>query len=420
LPRRSASRWPSRRSDLDNYSEQAAEQLVAAAFSEPLPAPHALRVTLICGGGKSVRGRYDPGLVRGLTQALKALGFEDDPGAAIGATRAFKHQQDTGRNLKYVHVFPEVSAKAGGDEEEAAEAAVLDAESPEYQLVAAEDLDAFAALCEARLHTYAQRLRAAKALGGTYAPLLAAVEGKMAKGQALTPDEEAWAAITSHDALQERVAWLQASMRRMVEDKRLTAADRALVLSAAESKLAALAEELAKAEADGKGKRVEKLRAQEAQLRATADAAREVSTVQAPGDQALAKALEGLWQDLLRARQLEASSKGPAGTLLSLEQAQVVGRIPDLEAAIAAAKERARRWFEADAELDARTAGARDSAAAALKRRSAAAAAKGGGGGGWSSVGGSKSKGGATGAKTGGKGGGGSRGGFAMLGDVDL
>lgn len=183
--------------DLDNYSEAAAAELMAAAFAKPLDAPHAVRCTFLIGGGKSVRGRYDPHLQRGLSQALHALGFEDDSGASLGSSRCFKMQHDTGRNLKLLHVFPPTAQPDGGQRagEGGAQAATLDPTSPAYLVLAAPDLTSFAALVDAHAPAYMQRVRLKETLGRSFVPLFAAIDAKLIGGTPLDEAEQAWSEV---------------------------------------------------------------------------------------------------------------------------------------------------------------------------------------------------------------------------------
>ena len=50
--------------------------------------------------------------------ALRDTGYSEDRGASVSflCAGSFKYQHDTGKNLKFVHVFPK--AKEGGGEEE--------------------------------------------------------------------------------------------------------------------------------------------------------------------------------------------------------------------------------------------------------------------------------------------------------------
>jgi len=402
--------------DLDNYSEEAAMELMRAAFGAPLEATEPVRCTLVCGGGKSVRGRYDPNLMRGISQSLKALGFEEDSGASLGTQGAFKMQHDTGRNLKLAHVFPRTSAGEGaasGDGAGGASGATLDPEAPAYQLMAAESLEAFQQLTAAHLPTYVQKARAAKELSGTYLPLFKAIDAKLVGAQPLDAGEEAWSAVCSADALSERLASLQQAMMAQVEKGDLTAADKAEVRRTMGSKLESLEAEIAAAKSEGKAKRAEKLEATRAQIAALRAAADECSPKPPHQPQETLQELAGLWRQILALRHVEARAK-QENKLLSLEQARQVGQLPELEEKVAAVLERECGWYETAKEVGERLAAGKQHALAQQKKAQAQQAARAGANAGWSTVGQPSKQ---LGAKPKAKGSSVTGGSFALLGD---
>lgn len=375
--------------DLDNYTEAAAADLMTACFAQQHPSAAPLRCTFIIGGGKSTRGRYDPNLFRAIAAALKAIGFDEDAGASHGSVGAFKSQHDTGRNIKVVHVYPRVSASGDddGDEPTGEGAAVpLDADSPLYRLIAAETVEAFALLCgEGSIVTYAQLSRLNKNLA-PYLALLKAIDAKMMAGQPLTPAEEAWAAITSTDSLQAKVAHVQGLMRALVGAGELSSAERQQVLRSTTPKLEAAELELAAAQSEGKAKRVEKLSQQREallSLRAAAEKAKAPNRALPPP---VAAEVAKLWAQCLQLRAIEATAKA-SNQLLSLEQARQVGQLPDLMARIDALAEGSRGWFESDEELQARVALAKANGAAAHNKAAERQKAKGAAAAGWSTSG---------------------------------
>mmetsp|Transcript_7198 Transcript_7198/g.19577 ORF Transcript_7198/g.19577 Transcript_7198/m.19577 type:complete len:434 (-) Transcript_7198:308-1609(-) len=410
--------------DLDNYSEQAAAELAAAAFAQPFDVDHAVRCSLVIGGGKGIRGRYDPNLARGLAQALKALGFEEDSGASLGAAGAFKHQHDTGRNIKVLHVFPHTQHEAqgaGGGEAAGDAHATLDADSPAYQLLAADSLDAFVALAEAHLPAYAQRQRCLRELQAVYLPLFKSIDDKLVSAQPLSPAEEGWSAVCSADALQERLAWLQKAMADLVKSGQLTGPERGDVVKSTAAKLEAVQVEIATARSQGKDKRADKLEVTAKQLQELHDAADKAKAIEprAPAD-ALSEVATA-YRQILALRNMEARAKAD-NKLLSIEQARQVGQIPELQDKMRDVIAAHRGWFEDQEEVAARFAPARAAAQAAQKKAQAQQQARANANAGWSSVGGNSSKhlSRPAGGASKGRGGGGSGGAFALLGESDM
>ena len=77
------------------------------------------------------------------------------------------------------------------------------------------------------------------------------MEGKMIAREALTPVEQAKYDMASRQNLEEKVQWLQASMKEQVAAGALSNAERDTVLREMEERLKALLEEQEKAVADG-------------------------------------------------------------------------------------------------------------------------------------------------------------------------
>jgi hypothetical protein len=86
--------------DLAGYSSTQLDALLPVAFGAPIEASEMMRVTLVVGGGKKVRGAYGAGadgLTREVCSALERLGFAEDRGASccMEAAGTFKYQHDT-------------------------------------------------------------------------------------------------------------------------------------------------------------------------------------------------------------------------------------------------------------------------------------------------------------------------------------
>uniref|UniRef100_A0A061QZ24 Uncharacterized protein n=1 Tax=Tetraselmis sp. GSL018 TaxID=582737 RepID=A0A061QZ24_9CHLO len=104
--------------DLHGYEGSQVSDLVTAAFETPLQSTDYVRITFVVGGGKKCRQKYSPELPKELSQALAALGFQEDRGASAceQCQATYKYQHDTDKDLKFMHVFPrvEIGACHGG------------------------------------------------------------------------------------------------------------------------------------------------------------------------------------------------------------------------------------------------------------------------------------------------------------------
>ena len=85
------------------------ERAVQDAFATPFALSETIRLTFVTGAGKLGRQKYDEGAAKAVTGPLKDLGYQDDAGGGPGT---YKLQHDTGKNLKTVVVYPQVTAAA--------------------------------------------------------------------------------------------------------------------------------------------------------------------------------------------------------------------------------------------------------------------------------------------------------------------
>ncbi|CAM9219174.1 unnamed protein product [Choristocarpus tenellus] len=97
--------------DLAGYGEAQVRELVKDAFSLPVPASEAFRVTFVTGGGKAQnRQRYDSDLGRYLTSSLRELGFMEDRAATtlMECQGLYKSQHDTHKGIRMLQVGKDV------------------------------------------------------------------------------------------------------------------------------------------------------------------------------------------------------------------------------------------------------------------------------------------------------------------------
>ena len=242
------------RHDLANFSKEQVAAFVPAAFCEPIPAKEPLRLTFIVGGGKLVRHKYDEDLPRWLSSALREVGYEDDRGAALGSSKAFKVQHDLGQNLIYMHVFPAISplpvappggagaSSAGGASASAPASAAAAAASTPAERCLSVPLASFRALLASRVAPWSQRRRLL-ALLGDKVKRLTALEAKMVARERLDAAEQAEYDGADRGLLEEKIALLTAEMRTQVGAGALSTAERETVLREMDEKLSALRDE---------------------------------------------------------------------------------------------------------------------------------------------------------------------------------
>ncbi|OQR82304.1 hypothetical protein ACHHYP_16244 [Achlya hypogyna] len=233
--------------DLGGYTEARTRDLVVAAFSAPFELPDMVRLTFVVGGGKLVRSRYPEELPKWMTNALREVGFVEDRSAActMDCAGMFKQQHDTGQNLKTILVFPKMLAPTKGKAASAPSATVVTIDDmPELQILSC-DPDDFKALVRLELPSWRQKKRAVKFIHDAMEEF-ALLEAKMVRGEILDAAEQAkYDGNAGAEANDAKVAHLQAEIKRMVDDKQLTASEKKELLATMTANVDALTAELA-------------------------------------------------------------------------------------------------------------------------------------------------------------------------------
>uniref|UniRef100_A0A7S2VFV0 Uncharacterized protein n=1 Tax=Zooxanthella nutricula TaxID=1333877 RepID=A0A7S2VFV0_9DINO len=333
--------------DLANYDQARCDELAKGAFSEPLPIGEMVRLSFVVGGGKLVRQKYTDDLPKVFMGSLANIGYVNDDSAAVeaGSGGKFKYQHDTGKNLKFVHVFPHIAgasqataAQDGGDAEDEEEE---QPRTPEEILVQC-DADDFKELVEDQLPTYGQKKRLLDLLKARVASL-EAIEAKMARLEQLSAEEQALFDGVGVEEVKEKAKVVSAELQGMAERGQLTAAEKAAVQEQLEARLAAAEAELQKAEAEGKAKRAQQLTQQLEAIRKTRAAVKDCTPVALPTLRHSAE-IAKLHGKLLDIARLEKDKKGNY-TVAELTR---LGEKPEIEEAIEILSQRSRGWLEAD------------------------------------------------------------------------
>jgi len=352
--------------DLAGYNETRVTELITSAFGSPLEAPQKMvRFTFIVGGGKLVRSKYDETLPKWVNAALRSVNYVTDNSAAetFDSQGTFKQQHDTGKNLIYIIVFPHVTCSTAGaiggagDEKEAAEG-TLDTKSPEFLCIAS-DFDTFKEMVQKKLAFWSQRKTCLKILQDASDQFLA-VEQKMCAGQALTALENAcYESNSSQDA--EKIAYLQAEIKALVDSGELTANEKTELL-------ASLTKNHAEAVAAGQAKKAEAI------------AARRVALEKATpivGRLRLGDEIQKRYMKLFPLIALEDKGRSMSLTIADL---QTLSEKSDIEEQIRGLEVASRGWFERDEDFSARCEHEQKGAKTRYTQQKAATAKKTGGG----------------------------------------
>jgi len=235
-----------------------------------------------------------------------------------------------------VHVFPRCERKA------ASATAAAPAEAPEPEalsrehLLCASELPTFKRTVQKKTPSWASRkrlLEALRALRGAFR----AMDQKLCNREALTDDEQRLYELGSVDDLDEKISFLQAACKEMVDAGRLTRDEKAQALEQMDARLDALPAG-------------SKQRARIAENQAALEA-RDVSDYTPPKLEHEA-AIKALHAKLAPLAALE--KRLAKGQLLSVQEAGKLGEKADIEERIAALEDASRSWYETDEELAAR------------------------------------------------------------------
>ncbi|OLP93498.1 hypothetical protein AK812_SmicGene24584 [Symbiodinium microadriaticum] len=329
--------------DLSGYDQVRCNELAKAAFDEPLALKEMVRISFVVGGGKLVRQKYSDDLPKHFCSALTLVGFQEDNSATVeqGSAGKFKYHHDTNKNLKFVHVFPKISEAAPARAAEEGEAAEAAEATPEEMLLRSDDAD-FLRLVQAQVVTYAEKKRLLDLLKQRISDL-EAIEAKMTRLERLEPSEEALFNDVGAEELKEKRKVVEGEMKAMVDSGRLTAAERTDLLEQLEGKLEAVNAEIAKAQQDGKAKKVQALQHQLELMQSTKASVKAAEPVALPPLKHGAKIRE-LRMKLAELAQVEKVSKGH----YSMDELKRLGERPEIEEAVEELEKRARGWLESD------------------------------------------------------------------------
>ena len=297
------------------------------AFCEPLPLEEMIRITLVTGAGKLARQKYDPDAAKAVTAALQKLGFVEDRGASCvkECAGSFKLQHDTGKNLKTVVVFPNISAGSNDDGEadgglttSGSVVSLLPKGSPE-EMIAVSSKSVFENMVKSKCPSWSQKKGCLAALASIKATL-SGLEQKLLSGTPLNDAEQSFYDSVSSADLDEKQNHVKDKMHEQVEQGLITNREKAQLLAQVTERLDNLSKEIA--EAEGKPKKLEKLMG----MKEKADTRKEMLSKIAPKAPHRLKheaEILKLRAELLPLLELEEGSKG---RLLSLKETQSLAR----------------------------------------------------------------------------------------------
>lgn len=266
--------------DLGGMTSEQAHALVKASFGEKLPTAGMVRFTFVVGGGKGCRQKYRDDLTKDLCEALRGIGFEEDRAAScsLACQGSYKHQHDTDKNLKFLHVFPNVTPKT--KEEAQKEEAKESAEVTPEMLCAQASVDTYQRMVSVRAVSFAQKRVLLKKLSGMMTEFKT-LEAKMMNRDPLSEEMMERYELLGEAELVDKTTWLKAELETMLADGDLTKGEKTMVLGQLEPKLVQL--ETAVEEAKEGSKKKAGLEKQVEIVTAKLEQARAINPITRPG-----------------------------------------------------------------------------------------------------------------------------------------
>lgn len=287
-----------------------------------------IRITFITGAGKLGRQKYDDGAAKAVTSTLRKLGYEDDSSASCvnECGGSFKLQHDTGKNLKTVVVFPNITGGGDGDQLTGdmdgmaiAEKDSLLSEGSAEQAIAMSSKTVFERMLQSKCPTWSQKKGCVAAIEEVK-KILEQLDAKLLSGTPLTDAEQDMYDSVSIASLDEKEAYVKSQMHSQVENGNLTKLEKQMLLDQVSEKIETLDKDIA--ESKDKPKKLEKLTTMKTKA-AARQALLEEITPKAPPRLRHEAEIQKLRVELQPLQQLEDGAKG---RLLTVKETQTLAR----------------------------------------------------------------------------------------------
>lgn len=337
--------------DLGGYTEPRAKDLIITAFGKPLTAPtEMIKCTFVVGGGKLVRAKYNDDLTKWTVAALREIGYTEDRSAAetFDSQGTYKQQHDTGQNLKYLIVYPNVTCanQKSNDSNNDNNTPKIDMKSPEY-IVRVCEVATLKEIVSQNVISYRQKKKLLKILQNALEEFKE-IESKLISGSQLNPTEQSiYDSNSSSD--NEKITWLQSEIKDMVDTSKLTTSEKEELLLSLESNLKSLNDEITEAQKEKKDKKVEKLIIKKDSIITRKEFVSKITTIQHRlkfGDE-----IQKLRIKLFSLVALEEKGRSMSLTLADLT---LLSDKSDIEKNISELEANSRGWFETDEDFQAK------------------------------------------------------------------
>ena len=335
--------------DLAGNNTNTISKTIQSAFASPLPITEMIRITFITGAGKLGRQRYDDNAARILTSTLRDLGYVEDRGAScvVECAGSYKSQHDTGKNLKTIVVFPNITDVASqlgamGLEEDAKGPAVLEEGSP-IHMIAMSSGKVFKRMVDSKCPSWSQKKQCLVAIQEVQS-IISDLDSKLMTGTPFTESEQEFYDVVSMDALKEKETSIKAEMSQHVEKGSITKAEKDKLIHQVTEKIQNLEGEIKTAKENNKKVRVQKLNGQKEKALERKENLENI-TAKSPHPLRNQGEIEKLRKEIQPMIKIEAEARG---RLLTLKETTAIAKKDDIEDEILILEEKSRGWFEED------------------------------------------------------------------------
>ena len=322
-----------------------------------------IRITFVTGAGKLARQKYDENAAKIVSSTLRDLGYVEDRGASCvnECAGSFKSQHDTGKNLKTIVVFPQITESNDNNNDvhrvgfgnmslnDSSMSALLDEGSPKEMIAMTSNMNTFERMIATKCQSWAQK----KACVGIITELKSMLEGldsKLLTGQLLNDAEQQFYDTISMDSLEQKATFVKDGMKKHVDDGNITKLEKETLLAQVTEKLDGVKKEIDVASKEKKTKKVEKLSIQVDKLKQRFDTINGI-TPKAPSPLKHEDEISKLRKELQPLIKLEKETKG---RLLSIKETAMMTRKEEIDEEILNLEENSRGWFEDDEEFQTR------------------------------------------------------------------
>jgi hypothetical protein len=312
--------------DLAGSNTVTIEHVIRDAFSDPFSLADMIRITFVTGAGKLGRQRYDEGAAKAVTMTLRELGYEEDRGASavMECAGSFKLQHDTGKNLKTVVVFPKIVASKESGDVTSVHASLIAENSPEFKL-AYSTMSTFESNIPRFCSSWSQKKGCIAALQ-TVMDTVKGLDEKLMQGTALDETEQDFYDNVSLRSLEEKIARVKDLLHRHIEEGKLTAEEKLVLILQIKEKLATADKDITIAQNEGKLKRVENLEAAKGKTQERLSKLEKIDPVPTHPLKHQAE-INTLRKEMIPLLEVE---EGAKGRLLTLKENQAMARKDDI------------------------------------------------------------------------------------------